>query len=627
MAISKDRIMRRSVQQAMYRYLPGRWIDFYIKSSRDSYSAYVENWNSDKLEGANTNRIKREVWRRLQAIDAFTYGYAPLEDETAWSVLTPKVEDSNSAVIAAVSPLVFFCSSPSCRRVVQYNFSDRFLQNPQNTKCKYCSNPLTQVRLIYYCNCGHAEPVRVPNASCACHAQLVQKSSFVFACSKCHREAELRATCPRCSKPMFPRNALDNAQYYPHSFSLIDLVNQEQEKYISENEDGCWLTLAYWFGYISRERYHEAIQINLHSGIQQDKEALINEQVEKFRNMGIPLPEETLRAMAASAINTVDPIKDVTEAISKAKTLIPINSGDITPVRNAALKILEYDTVFFADQVRNLSEAAQIAVDINEIDNVDKFFTAVNQAKFSYVQASGKVPFISAVYGYSRKHNEVGKEDTKLCAFVKEKATKSNIYATKMETEGVLFEIDRRAILKWLQANNVINSSEYYEDMSDDEVKAWFLQNCDDSVVSPFGEIDEAIHYRFAWVFKLMHSISHELIRQAAVISGLDKSSLSEYLFTGIPAIFIYCQNAQGFNLGAMFSAMEAQLDYWINSSREEIYQCIFDPVCREEEGACAGCLFLNDISCHYMNKHLDRRLLTGYSDSNGNHVVGFWEE
>ena len=80
---ASDWIMRRGEQQAMYRYLPGCWIDFYIKSSRTSYAAYVRNWNSEPIEGVNTSRIKREVWNRLKKMIGRTDGFAPLDDENA----------------------------------------------------------------------------------------------------------------------------------------------------------------------------------------------------------------------------------------------------------------------------------------------------------------------------------------------------------------------------------------------------------------------------------------------------------------------------------------------------------------------------------------------------------------
>lgn len=630
-----DRKMGRSVQQAMYRYLPGRWVNFYIKSTRDGFSAFVQNWNSVPLEGANTNRIKREVWHRLEALGNSIKKFAPLWEDNAWSVLTPKTSDKNSAVFTEISPLLFFCSNPKCRKATEYRLSDQFLRNyTNNMHCKFCNTslpaaqrpPMTQVQMIYYCECGWAGPVKLPHATCSCHAPLMQKDPYTYACTKCHQTYELFAFCGECSAPLGPKNALDNAQFYSHSFNLIDLVDEEQEHYIDTNIDGRYLTLAYWFGMLSRDRYQEVIKYRLHSHVDQTREALIEKQMEILRGQLPGVPEDVLRITATQLANVSDPYSDIGDAIQQAKNLVSARSDSDDSIRSAALRILEYDTVLFAEETMSLDTAADTAVLLNEIDEKERYIEAINAAKFVNVQACGKVPFVMAVYGYSRVNNEIAGK-TKLCAFNPENATKSNIYATRMETEGVLFELDRHAILRWLVKNKIISDLEYSESMSEAEVKAWFLRNCTHSSISAFGEIDEAVDYRLAWVFKLMHSISHELIRQAAAICGLDKSSISEYIFTEIPAIFIYCQNTQGFNLGAMFSAMESQLNVWITSAMEEIEQCVFDPVCREETGACAGCLFLTDVSCHYMNKLLDRRLLTGCTRPDGTRIYGFWEE
>lgn len=635
MAGKDDRKMGRSVQQAMYRYLPGRWINFYIKSSRDGFSAFVKHWNSVPLEGANISRIKHEVWHRIEALGDRAKRFAPLWDDSAWSVLTPKTSDVNSAVIAEVSPLLFFCSNPRCRRVAEYRSSEQFLKNyTNNMHCKFCNPSLpvlqrptmTQVQMVYYCQCGWAGPVQKPYATCGCNAPLMQKDSYTYACTKCHQTYELRTICPECSALLGPRNALDNAQFYSHSFNLIDLVDEEREHYIDTNIDGRFLTIAYWLGLLERDRYREIIQYRLHSRPDQTRDSIIEKQIEILRGQLPGVPEEQLRLLATQLTNVSDPLGDVQEVIQQAKGLLAAKTDDDNSVRSVALKILEYDTILHAEEVMTLESASDTAVFLKEIDSQARYREAINEGHIVNVQASGKVPFVMAVYGYSRQNNEIT-DVTKLCAFNPENATKSNIYATRMETEGVLFEIDRRAILRWLVQNKVIADVEYSDSMSDAEVKAWFLRNCNHDAITTFGEIDDSVDYRFFWVFRLIHSLSHELIRQAAIISGLDKSSISEYLFSEIPAIFIYCQNTQGFNLGAMFSAMESQLNFWISSAMEEIQQCVFDPVCRDESGACAGCLFLTDVSCHYMNKQLDRRLLTGYTKSDGMRIFGFWED
>lgn len=623
---ASDWIMRRGEQQAMYRYLPGRWIDFYIKSSRTSYAAFVRNWNSEPIEGVNTSRIKREVWNRLRRLGSFTDGFAPLDDENAWAVLRPKTGSANSGIIAEVSPLFFICSNPACRKTRKFFSSNAFLRNyASNIKCKSCGSPMIQNRMIYYCQCGWAGPA-VPVPTCHCDSpQLIQKSTYSFYCSSCHQEAEFSTICKKCGHQMLmPRNALENAQFYPHYLSLIDLVDERRESFISENLEGSYLTLAYWLGLITRDRYQTALQAKMNGAVVEDVDSKIEEVLSQLKAEFPGMPEALLRSMAEKTAKMMDAMQDVRQAIDQAKALVPVPSGMDYIIRAAALKILEFDTIEYAEPRRSIAEAADIAVELNEIDIPERYDEAMKRAKFARIQASGKVPFVTAVYGYSRKNNEVG-PDTTLCAFTPERAAKSNIYATRMETEGVLFELNRVEVLKWLQRNGVID--EDIDQMSDAEVKAWFIRNCDENAISTFGEIDETTQYRMKAVFELLHTISHQLIRQAAALSGLDKSSLSEYLFCNIPAVFIYCQSSQGSNLGAMFSAMEAQLSTWLETAMNEVDQCIFDPVCKNEKGACAGCLFLNDISCRYMNKHLDRRLLIGHTDPGGKHLSGFWEE
>ena len=126
----------------------------------------------------------------------------------------------------------------------------------------------------------------------------------------------------------------------------------------------------------------------------------------------------------------------------------------------------------------------------------------------------------------------------------------------------------------------------------------------------------------------MIHTISHTLIIAAAEVCGLDKNSLSEYIFPNVPAIFIYCQNSQGFNMGALFSVFEMYLDKWLDNSYQAAKECVFDPVCREGDAACTGCIFTNEISCQHFNHDLDRNLLIGKMDKKTEtRLYGFWED
>lgn len=73
---------------------------------------------------------------------------------------------------------------------------------------------------------------------------------------------------------------------------------------------------------------------------------------------------------------------------------------------------------------------------------------------------------------------------------------------------------------------------------------------------------------------------------------------------------------------------MESKIDSWLNTASTEIKQCIFDPVCQNDKGACSGCMYLGDITCNHFNLDLDRRLLIGHTDlTTGKKIFGFWED
>lgn len=61
MAKLKENQVTRSTSQALYKYVPNRWIDFYFSSNRRGYTAFVKGWSSIPLEDINKKRLLRKV--------------------------------------------------------------------------------------------------------------------------------------------------------------------------------------------------------------------------------------------------------------------------------------------------------------------------------------------------------------------------------------------------------------------------------------------------------------------------------------------------------------------------------------------------------------------------------------
>ena len=81
---------------------------------------------------------------------------------------------------------------------------------------------------------------------------------------------------------------------------------------------------------------------------------------------------------------------------------------------------------------------------------------------------------MSCSYGYTREKSEPG-DGAVLRAFKEEHNGVKNIYATKLNTEGVLFEFDRVKILRWLDKNNYVNHDELPDFNDEDAVNYGLL--------------------------------------------------------------------------------------------------------------------------------------------------------
>ena len=329
-------------------------------------------------------------------------------------------------------------------------------------------------------------------------------------------------------------------------------------------------------------------------------------------------------AKVAAKIHADDKCKN------KYNTIINDIRNKLTSPNNVAKlseMILEYNMVKDIDKVSTLDNAINIAKMLNTNATPELFWEVAKHYGIKNAQVCDKIPFVACSYGYTRVKCEYD-AGVQLHAFKELEKGKKNIFATKMDTEGVLFEFDRRKILEWLIKNNFIDTDNL-PDLDDDEsLKLWFVDKIKPEAIHPFETIDEYTSKETYYVYRLLHTISHLLIKAAADIGGLGKDSLTEYIFPGVPAILVYCQNSQGFNLGSLFNTFEGYFDKWFEKAYKTAQKCVFDPICIERYKACTGCVHLNEISCEHFNKDLDRSLIIGYINTESKkRIYGFWED
>ena len=624
--MSVDRQMKRGKAQSLYKYLPGAWIDFSVRGKeRSQYIAQVDHWNSEKLDGINSKRLIRTVNQAVQSYMAqgsssgstvpATSGFGAELTQENCDVLTPKASEVERGIIAKISPLTFYCKE--CHKVYQFNTEENYRKNH---RCKKDNTELTQFRQIYFCKCGFATDKHP--ARCREHGfgDIYWDGGYNFYCRKCNKPIPMQAKCPECNTMLGAKVALDPSQFFTYSLSLIDLIDENLERFISESDYGKYITIAYWLGKVSRDQLDEVIR----NGITTDPELYAKEYEKNYQMFLGGLGDETMAANAAKMMtdkNCGNAYAPIIADLKGKLFALPEN------IDRLAEMILEYSMVHELKDHATLDKAIEVAKSLNTNANPESFKEIADRFGIKNVRACDNIPFVACSYGYTRVKSEY-EAGVQLHAFKEEKNGRKNIYATRMSTEGVLFEFDRKRILEWLIKNKFIEKADAPNLNSDEEVKLWFINHIMPGEIRAFTPISEVISPETFYVYRLIHSISHLLVRAAADIGGLGKDSLSEYIFPGIPAVLIYVQNSQGFNLGSLFNTFEAYFDKWMNRASRNAGKCIFDPICIERHKACTGCLFLNEVSCQHFNKDLDRALVIGHVDKQTKkRTIGFWEE
>lgn len=623
-----DKKMRRGVQQALYKYLPGSWVDYTQSGGGVTYAVHVDYWNSIQLTDINNKRLLRIVNQRVHEFmqhsnegEASVVDFSPVIDEESYDVLTPKVSDKIGAIKTSVKPWVFACNT--CGRVRQYYTYDEF-KRKEHQPCDKCGKHMTQIGMIRFCRCGYADGIYVPKCKNLDHGTKYmyrRGSGTDFVCSKCGKKAVMSRACPDCHGQLDVRPALDSSHYIPATVTLIDLLDKRKDLFIDAETDyqGEKVILAQYLGLISQEQYESIISKGKITR-EDEFETALQIEADSLRAMGV---DDATIQIVIDAKRRGNPNNKVFDAIAKVSNgLSVVLPEEYTSI---AEEILEYDELMNAKITLSLEQAADDAEIINDGIKPDYRAIATNFG-FSNVQVCSSVPIVSCSYGFTRK--EQFGDRVKLRGFPRE-MEKRNVYAARLETEGVLFEFDRKRILDWLLNNNFIDDDDLPKAYTEYELKLWFLDRIKPGLITPFTEIDDTDKNSQITkaVYTLIHSISHALIGEVSEVCGLDKSSISEYILPNIPAIFIYCANSQGFSIGALYSAFQSYFDKWLKHSKERAKKCIFDPVCINHDKACAGCLYLNEVSCKHFNKDLDRSYLCGHYDSKKQEKLqGFWE-
>lgn len=174
-------------------------------------------------------------------------------------------------------------------------------------------------------------------------------------------------------------------------------------------------------------------------------------------------------------------------------------------------------------------------------------------------------------------------------------------FSFPFETEGIMFDLDKQKLVEWIMDNS---DKEWDKNISAEE----FLFELDE-------DSDEYKNLKI-----LIHTFSHILINRASSYTGLNSDSCGELLFPKAGSFLIY--STSNINIGGFSFVFENSLFEWFNNVKLEINDCVFDPTCIDEYGACFSCVYLPEFVCSYFNDFLDRDAFLGEN----RFKKGYWE-
>jgi len=229
---------------------------------------------------------------------------------------------------------------------------------------------------------------------------------------------------------------------------------------------------------------------------------------------------------------------------------------------------------------------------------------------FSRLALVSDFPIITATYGYSRA--EYVPNQCRLNPFPpdREHGGRFPIFVDQIQADALLVTLNTDRLFTWLERNGYTPQIPAGTDstLSRQAYFALLFHGI------PTRETLLNDHPEARMVFGLLHTLSHLCIRQAALLCGLDRSSLSEYLLPPALTFAIYSNHRFRATIGALTALFEQSVEEWLNAVRNNP-QCIYDPVCYERESSCHACTHLPETSCRYFNLNLSRSLLFGGPD------------
>lgn len=184
---------------------------------------------------------------------------------------------------------------------------------------------------------------------------------------------------------------------------------------------------------------------------------------------------------------------------------------------------------------------------------------------------------------------------------------KHPVYVVQQGNEALYLRLEPQAVLRWLQG---LECEDMFQLDAGQRLGAGIL-----TVAYPMGPFLDRLPHSdsprvYLYLYTLLHSYAHLVMKYVSEYSGLDLGSLGEYIFPADLAFVVY-RNGTTMDLGNLSAlwrnAGTAMLGAMLS---HKATQCGTGSLCTFRGGACPDCLMIPEPSCIASNKLLSRSVL-----------------
>ena len=597
--------MKRGLNQVLFQFMPDKTFD----NPDNNTIEQVDNISGkDITEQVNAEYLVRRISAAVSDWEGGSQGFRG-PDLEHYTIIQPE------NVISKAFPLVLRCED--CSAVDNYRRKREDLKHNQ-VECQNCGgNSLHQLHHVLICpNCSEIDQIQIPPCNTNNHGWQYVKlddraesyRNFRWICGLCDSDSVIEtgmnwnAQCDSCGERMRATVHRASQAYRTHHLKDVDInytYDLEEDSEDIHRFSDIALGAAYQV-YDHPESTIAEMEENDSGETGQMVELLESDIIDEEQ-------KEQIRSKFGGQLEGRERVADIIGQVRDLK------QTDRTISRNH----LNYLRTLEEKQVDSLE-----SLDIRSPTRLDRYTEMLEKAGIADIRLTTEFPIVTAVYGYHRTFEDPEEDDyPRVRAFPYSMGGSSiPIYGSHTETEAVFIRLDPVQVGQWLSQNNLLDID--IEDATDSEILARIHGEMEE--IGPYGDVDDSSLVSQE-VHGLIHTLAHKLIEEGAMLSGIEQTSLAEFLFPEALSLVIYSNQSQSFTIGGLYTLIERSLDNWIESAMSESTDCIYDPVCGNEGATCHACTHISEIGCQFFNQNLSRGFLYGETDRERD-ASGYWD-